>query len=48
MLDLPRSDPALLDTALMLMRETASELTFSPSAVDRERGVVQAEMRDRM
>ena len=27
-LDLPRNDPALLDTALMLMRETASELTF--------------------
>ena len=47
MLDLPRNDPELLDIALMLMRETASELTFSPSAVDRERGVVQAEMRDR-
>ena len=27
-LDLPRNDPELLDTALMLMRETASELTF--------------------
>lgn len=47
MLDLPRNDTELLDIALMLMRETASELTFSPSAVDRERGVVQAEMRDR-
>ena len=47
MLDLPRNDPELLDIALMLMRETASELTFSPSAVDRERGVIQAEMRDR-
>jgi zinc protease len=46
-LDLPRNDPALLDTALMLMRETASELTFSPEAVARERGVVLAEMRDR-
>lgn len=46
-LDLPRNDPALLDTALMLMRETASELTISPGAVDRERGVVMAEMRDR-
>ncbi|MFN3469738.1 MAG: M16 family metallopeptidase [Novosphingobium sp.] len=46
MLDLPRSDPALLDTALMLMRETASELTFSPDAVARERGVVLAELRD--
>ncbi len=47
MLDLPRNDPALLDTALMLMRETASELAFAPSAVARERGVVLAEMRDR-
>ena len=46
-LDLPRADPALLDTALMLMRETASELTISPEAVQRERGVVLAEMRDR-
>ena len=46
-LDLPRADPALLDTALMLMRETASELSFTPAAVDRERGVVMSEMRDR-
>lgn len=46
-LDLPRSDPALLDTALMLMRETASNLTISPGAVERERGVVLSEMRDR-
>ncbi len=46
-LDLPRNDPALLDTALMLMRETASELTMSDEAVERERGVVLAEMRDR-
>ena len=33
-LDLPRNDPALLDTALMLMRETASELTLLADAVD--------------
>jgi len=46
-LDLPRNDPRLLDLALMLMRETASELTFSASAVEREKGVVLAEMRDR-
>ena len=46
-LDLPRSDPALIDTALMLMRETASELTLSPEAIERERGVVLAEKRDR-
>jgi len=47
LLDLPRNDPELLDTALMLMRETASELTFAPAAVDRERGVILAERRDR-
>jgi zinc protease len=47
MLNLPRNDEALLDTALMLMRETASELTIAPEAVDRERGVVLAEKRDR-
>ena len=47
MLDLPKNDPELLDIALMLMRETASELSFNPGAVERERGVVQAEMRDR-
>lgn len=46
-LDLPRNDPALLDTALMLMRETASELLFDPEAVERERGVLLAERRDR-
>ncbi|MBI1403602.1 MAG: insulinase family protein [Porphyrobacter sp.] len=47
MLNLPRNDAALLDTALMLMRETASELTIAPDAVDRERGVILAERRDR-
>ncbi|MFC0588106.1 M16 family metallopeptidase [Novosphingobium aquiterrae] len=47
MLNLPRTDPALLDTALMLMRETASELTIAPEAVTRERGVILSEMRDR-
>lgn len=47
MLDLPRGDPALLGTALMLMRETASELTFSQQSVERERGVILAERRER-
>ncbi len=46
MLDLPRNDPGLLDTALMLLRETASELSFDPAAVGRERGVVLSELRD--
>jgi zinc protease len=47
MLDLPRNDEALLGTAMMLMRETASELTIAPEAVERERGVIIAERRDR-
>jgi zinc protease len=46
-LDLPKADPALIERALFLMRETASEVTFNPAAVDRERGVVIAEMRSR-
>lgn len=46
-LDLPRAEPELLDTALMLMRETASELSLSPDAVERERGVILSERRDR-
>ena len=47
MLNLPRNDKALLETALMLMRETASELTIAEDAVARERGVILAERRDR-
>ncbi len=47
MLNLPRNDEELLGTALMLMRETASELTIAQDAVERERGVVLAERRDR-
>ncbi|MEM6908397.1 MAG: insulinase family protein [Pseudomonadota bacterium] len=47
MLNLPRNDDDLLDTALMLMRETASELTIAEDAVERERGVILAERRDR-
>jgi zinc protease len=46
-LDLPKADAALIERALFLMRETASELLFNPGAVDRERGVVIAEMRER-
>ena len=46
-LDLPRNDARLLDTALMLMRETASELIFDEEAVGRERGVILSERRVR-
>jgi zinc protease len=47
MLDLPKTDQTTLDTSLMLMRETAGELTLAQSAVDRERGVVLSEERAR-
>lgn len=46
-LNLPRNDMALLSTALMLMRETASELTFDEEAVEREKGVIESERRVR-
>jgi zinc protease len=46
-LNLPRNDLDLLDVALMLMRETASELLIEQEAVDRERGVILSERRDR-
>jgi zinc protease len=47
MLDLPQVTPQLIDTALMLMRETAGELTISPAAIERERGIILGEMRAR-
>lgn len=46
-LDLPKPTDDLIDTGLMLMRETASELTIAPAAVDRERGVILSERRAR-
>lgn len=46
-LDLPRNDEKLLETVLMLMRETASELLIEQDAVARERGIILAERRDR-
>src|SRR3546814_16376056 len=46
-LDLPNASDDLIDTGLMLMRETASELTNAPESVDRERGVVLSERRAR-
>ena len=46
-LDLPKSDARLIERALFLMRETARELSFNPSAVDRERGIILAERRER-
>ncbi len=46
-LDLPQVNEPLVDTSLMLMRETASELLLDKGAVDRERGVIMGEMRMR-
>lgn len=45
MLELPNATDGLVDESLFLLRETASELTFSQSAIDRERGVVLSEWR---
>jgi len=45
MLDLPEVTEDVIDTGLFLMRETAGSLTFSPDAIERERGVIQAEKR---
>jgi zinc protease len=46
-LDLPNASDDLIDTGLMLMRETASELTIDQGAMDRERGVILSERRAR-
>jgi zinc protease len=43
--DIPSADSAKLDTALMLMRETASELTLTDAAFEAERPVVLSEER---
>jgi len=45
MLDLPKNDADTIDTALFVLREFASNLTFAPSAVERERSVVLGEER---
>lgn len=46
-LDLPNGSADMIDTALMLMRETASELLLDPAAIERERGIILAERRSR-
>ncbi len=45
MLDLPQNDADTISTGLMLMRETASELSITQHAMDPERGVVLSEER---
>ena len=46
-LDLPRVDEETMGTALTIMRETASELTISAEAVERERGIIATEYQSR-
>lgn len=46
-LDLPSVEDAVLETGFFLMRETASELTLDPEAIDKERGVIKSEARAR-
>lgn len=45
--DLPHADRSMLDTGLMRMRETASEILFKPDALDAERGTILSEERTR-
>ncbi len=47
MLDIPNANEEGVDTALFLMRETASEMLFTPEAVDREREIIVSERRTR-
>ncbi|MFN3452354.1 MAG: M16 family metallopeptidase, partial [Sphingorhabdus sp.] len=46
-LDLPKADPRLIERALFLMRETAGNISFNAASVDRERGIILAERRER-
>ena len=45
--DLPNAAVSTLDTGLMRLRETASEILLRPSALEAERGTVLSEMRIR-
>lgn len=45
LIDLPNAQPETIDFGLMRMRETASELTLDPEALDTERGPVLSEER---
>ena len=45
MLNVPRNDPASLQTALHVLREQISETVMRPAVIDEERGVVAGERR---
>ena len=46
-LELPDVSEEMLNVTLKIMRETAERLTLAPDAIDKERGVIQAERRAR-
>lgn len=46
-LELPEVSEEMLDVTLGIMRETAERLTLAPDAIEKERGVIQAERRAR-
>jgi len=46
-LELPDVSEEMLNETLGIMRETAERLTLDPEAIDKERGVIQAERRSR-
>jgi zinc protease len=46
-LELPEVEEDLINETLMIMRETADNLTLDPDAIERERGVILAEKRAR-
>lgn len=46
-LNLPNVEPAVIDEAFMLFRETADKLTLAQDAIDRERGIILSEKRTR-
>ncbi|MFW5860334.1 MAG: insulinase family protein [Planctomycetota bacterium] len=46
-LDLPDAEPDTLDRGLLVLSDMAGRLTLSEDEVERERGIILAEMRDR-
>ena len=46
-LELPEVNEEMLDTTFGIMRETAERLLLAPEAIEKERGVIQAERRAR-
>ncbi len=46
-LDLPNAEPAMLDLGLQVLADYAGGMLLDPAQLERERGVILAEMRDR-